>query len=64
MMDRKKFAILKAKAIAYDCLEAWQPFHFHDGKEMVGLKDPAKFARSIALVTRLEDRYKNDRIET
>ena len=62
MMDRGQFAILKAKAKAYDCLEAWQPFQFHDGKEMVGLKDPAKFARAIALVYRLEERYKNGKI--
>jgi len=59
VLNRQKFAILKAKALAYDCLEAWQPFPFHDDKAMVGLKDPAKFARAIALVYRLEERYKN-----
>jgi len=61
VLNRQKFAILKAKALAYDCLEAWQPFPFHDDKAMVGLKDPAKFARAISLVYRLEERYKNER---
>ena len=62
-MDRHELAILKAKAKAYDCLEAWQPFHFCEEKEFVGLKDPAKFARRIALVYRLEERYNHDRFE-
>jgi len=51
---------MKAKANAYDCLNAYQPFHFFEGKVMVEISDPNKFARFIALIYRLHARNKNE----
>jgi hypothetical protein len=59
-MKRKDLALMKAKANAYDCLNAYQPFHFFEGKVMVEISDPNKFARFIALIYRLHARNKNE----
>ncbi len=50
-LDRGLFAVYKAKAMAYDCLET-------DGSSIT-IKDPAKFVRRSAVAYVMQERYKN-----
>lgn len=49
-IDRKEFAVLKAKANAFDLLETAQPWPDVGSGPMVRITNPGKFARRVSVV--------------
>jgi hypothetical protein len=58
-MDQELFAVYKAKAMAYDLLDVRQPWAMADGKYVVKIEDPGKFAHRVAVAYIMEERHKN-----